>query len=84
MTKEQLLSLAERGRELDAEIQTLVAQFKGVTMAQVAKKLMPMMMSGNLSPEKMGLPIDIMEKLEEYSHINATLNKAVVHLLGGK
>jgi len=84
MTKNELLDLAKRGRELEMEIQKLVSQFKGVTLKQVAKKLMPMMMSGNLSPEKMGLPSDIMEKLEEYSQINVTLNKAVVHLLGGE
>jgi len=84
MTNEQLLLLTARGRELHAEIEKLPSLFEGKSIGDILTKISPMaLMGGNITPESVGLPNDIMDKLKEYARINHVLNQAVVHLLGG-
>lgn len=84
MTKQELLELKTRADDLQNEIMQLVNEFQGVGMAQITKKLMPVLMGGGLSPEKLGLPTDIMAKLEEFVNINKVCREAMAHLLGGE
>lgn len=84
MTKEQLLEHKRRADELQKEIMQLVAEYKDVTMTQITKKLMPVLMGGNISAEKLGLPSDIMAKLDEFVRINDVCRQAMAHLLGGE
>ncbi len=81
----QLLLLAARGRELDAELEKLPSLFEGKSIGDILTKIGPMaLMGGGVTPESVGLPNDIMDKLKEYAHINRVLNHTVVHLLGGE
>lgn len=74
------LSIAECQRDLaaldaaDQLTQSLKQQidaFKGMDTKGIMKKAMPMLMSGSLSLEALGLPANLFEQIEQLEKINS-------------
>lgn len=85
MHREQLLDLVHRQQELESDILKIRDRFKNVKVGQLLKQLTKLSMSKDgISAEGLGLPKDIVDKLEEYVEISNTLRQALRHILGDK
>lgn len=85
MKKEDLLTMIEKANGLESEIDKVRHQFKDVKMGQLIKRLTKLSMSkSGVTAEGLGLPENIMEKLEEYQRLNIIIRNALTHVLGAK
>jgi hypothetical protein len=70
--------------ELESELNSVLGLFNGVSVKQVLKTLTKNMMTGgDFSPESMGLPADIVPKLERYQALNKVIRDSLAQALGG-
>jgi hypothetical protein len=85
MNREKILELVHRQQELEADILKIRNQFKNVKVSQLLKRLTQLSMSKDgVTAAGLGLPSDIVDKLEEYTTISATLRLAMNYILGDK
>ncbi len=80
MSVETIKSYIRESREIKEELQALIQMFNGVSIKQVLKKVV---FTGDLSPQAVGLPPDIMQKLERYCALNDAIQDALMQALGG-
>ncbi|MGY5617291.1 hypothetical protein ACXHQ9_09180 [Vibrio cincinnatiensis] len=84
MSVETIKAYIKEANTLEGELSTVLGLFNGVSLKQVLKKLTKsMMMGGEFSPESMGLPADIVQKLERYQALNKTIRDSLAKALGG-
>ncbi|WP_375752717.1 hypothetical protein [Vibrio sp. HN007] len=84
MKVEQLQALIREADALESEIDQLRGQFQNVSMKQLLKKLMKLSTSGGISPEALGLPANVMDKLSRYQELNKTIRNVMNQILEGQ
>lgn len=64
------LAALDAADRLTANIKVEIDRFKEMDTSKLMKKAMGMLMSGNLSLEAMGLPVNLFEQLEQLEKLN--------------
>lgn len=64
------LAALDAADRLTANMKVEIDRFKEMDTSKLMKKAMGMLMSGNLSLEAMGLPVNLFEQLEQLEKLN--------------
>ncbi|MDG3088120.1 hypothetical protein P7F88_19385 [Vibrio hannami] len=84
MELSELKPLIKEANELESELDKLQALFHNVSMKQLLKKLTKLTMAGNVNPETLGLPADIMDKVSRYQRLNRTIRNVMDQIIEGQ
>ncbi|PJC85696.1 hypothetical protein CSW98_14055 [Vibrio sp. HA2012] len=64
------LAALDAADQLTAAMKTEIDRFKGMNPQKLIKQAMGMLMTGNLSLEALGLPVNLFEQLEQLDKLN--------------
>ncbi|APP05801.1 MULTISPECIES: hypothetical protein [Vibrio] len=65
------LAALDAADQLTASLKKQIASLKGMDSKSIMKTAMPMLMSGNISLEGLGLPVNLFEQIEQLEQINS-------------
>ncbi|WP_394257171.1 hypothetical protein [Vibrio harveyi] len=65
------LAALDAADQLTASLKKQITSLKGMDSKSIMKTAMPMLMSGNISLEGLGLPVNLFEQIEQLEQINS-------------